>query len=84
MRIFAPDEWKVMQVMEMHGLKTAKEAKVMLKKVSRERESFVRKYMKADLNNPVLYDLMINNAEFSREEMLDVILAALRAKRICR
>jgi cytidylate kinase len=79
-RIYAPEEWRIEQIKEMHDLKTEKEARSMLKKVSRERDSFVKKYFKQDLTNPYLYDIMINNAEFKREDMVDVIITCMKQK----
>ena len=84
LRIYASEDWKVKQVMEMQKLESEKEARKMLQKVSRERESFVRKYLRADLNNPSLYDIMINNARYSREDMLEIVLTALSKKGLYR
>lgn len=80
-RIYAPFEWKVRQIMDMHSV-PEKEAQVMLKKVTRERESYVKKYFKIDINDPNLYHLMLNNAEFPREEMSEIIVCGLKKKGI--
>ena len=81
-RVYAPAEFKIKRVMEMHNLTSEKEAKTLLKKATRKREAFVRKYFKVDVNDPSIYHLMLNNADFTREEMADIILAALKISRI--
>ena len=81
-RISAPDEWKIKKVQTMHGLSSEKEARAMLKKVSKEREAFVKKYFKTDLSDPVLYDLIINNAAFEREDMVELMLTGMRRKKL--
>lgn len=82
-RIYAPFDWKVKQIMTMHSI-SEKEAQVMLKKVTKEREGYIKKYFKAEINDPNLYHLMINNAEFPHEEMSEIILCGLKKKGIYR
>ncbi len=79
-RVFAPAEWKIKQIMKLQGISSEKEAKKSLEKATRDREMFVQKYLKEDINKASTYHLMINNAMFQREEIVDVIIDIMTKK----
>lgn len=79
-RIKAPDDWKIKRIMELENCSRSN-AKNILKIHSREREGYVKKIMKADLNDISYYDLIFNNSRMSKEQMISIILELMKNKR---
>ena len=55
-------------------------AKNILKKHSKEREGYVKKFLKADLNDISHYDLIINNSRMAKEQIISIIIELLKNK----
>ncbi|MCP4725351.1 MAG: cytidylate kinase-like family protein [bacterium] len=79
-RIYADNEWKVREIRNIHDIPTDNDAKNMLTKVTREREGFVKKYLKTEIHDPSLYDIMLSNSIFNHKDMIELITAALKLK----
>jgi len=81
-RIYAPHEWKINQIMKMHDAASKKEAKALLESATQEREAFVQKIFKIPVNETTLYHVMLNHSFLSRDEMVDIIIEALKQKKL--
>lgn len=80
-RIYAPDDWKISKIMKIYDITSEKKAKAMLKKETRERETFVRKFFMVGVDDSHHYDLMFSDAYFSRDDMIDIVIETLRRKK---
>lgn len=78
-RIQAPEDWKIERIMEWENCGKA-DAKNILKKHSKEREGYVKKFLKADLNDISHYDLIINNSRMAKEQIISIIIELLKNK----
>jgi hypothetical protein len=77
--VVAPLELRVKRVMERQKLSEAAARKEIARFDSSHRE-FIKRYFKADLEDPIHYDLVINSAYFSFEAAADIIVNALPLK----
>jgi cytidylate kinase len=81
-RLFAPTDFRIKKVEETRKVSSWEEAKSLVKKMDKERESFVKRFaMKSvsDLNN---FDMIINVEKNTIEEVTDIIISALKAKKL--
>ncbi len=76
-RIIAPFERRVERWMERENL-LRDEAEKITKERDHKHAHFVRTYFKEDINNPVLYDLVINTDKLSPENAADLIVKAVK------
>jgi len=78
-RIIAPFEMRVENVAQELGLPN-KEAEKLTMKTDSDRESFIRKYFNAEIDNPKNYDLTINNENISIDASVETIKTALKLR----
>lgn len=76
-RLTAPTEWRIRNVMDVFKL-AYQDAKDHLVKMDEERESFIRKYLNADITDPDNYHMILNNAILQSSEMAAAITSALK------
>jgi len=55
------------------------EAKEYIQKIDLERKDFIKKYFKADIDNPENNDLVINLEKLSIETAIEIVKAALKS-----
>ncbi len=72
-RIIAPEDYRVAQIVEQQGLSAAK-ARHHMVKVDRGRREFVRRFFDRDIDDPHLYDLVLNVARFGPDDAADKIV----------
>ncbi|HYD35813.1 MAG TPA: cytidylate kinase-like family protein [Vitreimonas sp.] len=77
--ITAPYDRRVKRAMDFEGLNEA-QAKEVIAKVEKERRSFVKQYLRKDIDKCNSYDLTINTQYFQVNEARDVILEAFYRK----
>ena len=78
-RVVCPLEARVRGYAAHEGL-TEKEARKHIKAQDADRADFVHHHFKRDVGNPSDYDLLINAATYSLEQMADIVLRAYEAK----
>ena len=78
-RLTAPLDWRVERMAGILGLKK-KEAEKIIKEKSNERNRFVKEYVKFDLEDPLNYDLVINNSRYSTDEAAKVVVSAMKIR----
>ncbi len=79
-RFVAPLSYRIKRIMEVGSFKDKLEAEKFVEKKDRERHDFLNQYIKFDAENPASYDLTINVARFTDQEMIDAIIGALKSK----
>jgi cytidylate kinase len=77
-RILAPLEFRVEQVLLQRGL-SAKEARKVVEQSDREREAFVKEHFHHKASDPHQYDLVINVEKLDQEDAADLIVDAARS-----
>ena len=79
LRFIAPYEVRVDNLMKYREM-TRKDAEALIAKSDDQRGQFVRKLFKADIDDPVHYDLVVNSAYVDVEDLLGVVRSAVLAK----
>lgn len=80
-RIVAPLPWRVQQVASFHEF-SEEEAARRIRLFDAEREAFFRKYFDEDIDNPNLYDMVLNQGRFSMDLIVDLVVQAMQARGI--
>jgi len=78
-RLQAREEWKVNRIMGIEKC-NKNTARKIVRERSKERESYVLKYLKVDVNDISYYDLTVNNERNSKEEIVKLILELMKLK----
>ncbi len=78
-RIVAPLSWRADQVASFHQL-SQEEAIRRIRLYDAEREAFFRKYFNEDIENPELYDMVLNQGTLSMDLIVDLVAGAMEAK----
>lgn len=76
-RVYAPMDYRVEQVAAAEGLSSA-EARERIQQIDKGRRLFVQRYFHQAIDDPHVYDLLINVARLGREGAVEQILVALR------
>ncbi|MBM3300659.1 MAG: cytidylate kinase family protein, partial [Deltaproteobacteria bacterium] len=76
-RIVAPDVVRVERVRERYGV-SSDEAAEMIEKFERQRKSLLQSMFKHDINDWVLYDLVMNTTHYDSDGGSDIVVEALR------
>lgn len=80
-RIVAPLSWRVRQVASFYRL-SEEEAVRRIRLFDAEREAFFRRYFDESIENPDLYDLVLNQGTLSMDLIVDLVARAMQAKGI--
>ncbi|HID21339.1 MAG TPA: cytidylate kinase-like family protein, partial [Planctomycetaceae bacterium] len=76
-KLVASERYRVEQFMRAAGAKR-EEATRKVRKIERSRRTFVRRYFGIDIDDPNLYDLMVNVERLGPDQAADLIVAAFR------
>jgi cytidylate kinase len=76
LRIIAPVEFRVQALMDGHGMDEAS-AEAYIEDVDEARRGWVKAVYGEEVNDPALYDMVINFGSFSVDEACDVVAAAV-------
>lgn len=79
LRLTAPLEWRVKQVMATYDV-SEKDALERIRLMDKERKSYFRTHFQADLDDPAFFDLVLNQARFPMDGLLDVTVKAMEAR----
>jgi cytidylate kinase len=71
-RVVAPRKWRVAQA-QMRGGLSAEEAERLVDRVDSERKTFVMNYFGADLDDPALFDLVLNSERLGTDSCAELI-----------
>ena len=74
-RIIAPEPYRIEQMRARHGLDFF-EARKMVRRLDAERRHFVKQTFGQDINNPYLYDLIINIERCGLDGTVELVVAA--------
>jgi cytidylate kinase len=74
-RLVAPEEFRVRQIMERENV-DAEKAKRVMSDTDRGRREFAMRFFQNDIADPRLYDLVINTERFGLEAAAEMVLAA--------
>jgi cytidylate kinase len=74
-RIVAPHQACVDAFAKRSGL-SIEEARASVKRLEKERKEFIERHFKAEVDDPARHDIVINRAQFSLEQAVEMILAA--------
>ena len=75
-RLIAPIGYRVQRMRELKGL-SCSDARAEVERLDRGRREFVQRYFHHDIDDPQLYDLVINVARMGPERTLETVLAAM-------
>lgn len=76
-RILAPLEFRAEQIMLQQGI-TYAEAKELVQRVDRERQSFKRRYFHHNSADPHEYDFVVNVEELGQQDAAELVVSAVR------
>jgi len=78
-RIIAPMEYKIERMINLTGQKRP-EVEKLIKNNTKERDGFIKEYVKFDPVEPGNYDLIINNARYTSKEAAQMIISTMKIK----
>lgn len=78
-RFIAPKAKRIENLVKYKNMDPSK-AEAMIDKSDTERSRFIRQLYKADIDNPIHYDLVINSSLIDVEDLLEVAMASIRGK----
>lgn len=81
-RIIAPLEFRIKHFTEDKGLSRAEAEQYVIKKES-DRKAFVRKYFNDDVDDPKLYDIIVNTGSMTLDGAAATIITAFKKKMEC-
>lgn len=71
-RVIAPEPYRVRRIAEERGI-SEKEARQRMRQTDLDRAEFVRRYFRRDIDDPHLYDLVVNVEHLSHDRIADEI-----------
>lgn len=77
-RLVAPRGWRVYKIASSHNVRPD-EASEMVTRFEKEREQFLRTFFVQDPAHPFSHDLVIDNARFNLDQIVEIIFCALAA-----
>ncbi len=78
-RLVAPTEWKIEQLKIKYGV-SRKDAETCILDKNKQREGFLKEFVKFELSDPHNYDMVVNCAHHSTEETAKLIIEGIRIK----
>lgn len=78
-RIIAPMEYKIKNVMQIKGVDKKEAEKLVIDNTAR-RVNYIREYVNFDILDPHNYHLILNAAKFSNDEMARIVIQGLKIK----
>ncbi|WP_234569367.1 AAA family ATPase [Rhodohalobacter sp. 614A] len=79
LRIVSPVERRAADYASREGI-SKEDALAIIRKTDEERAEFVRYHFKSDVSNASNYDLLINSATFSLQDMMSIVIEAYEQK----
>ena len=80
-RIIGSMEFKVNNIAQANNI-SKKEAEKLIKEKSLQRDSFIKEYIKFNVDDPQNYDLINNNSTHTTQEAAQLIIEALQIKKL--
>jgi len=78
-RIIAPMEYKIERMVHLTGQKRP-DVEKLIKTKTKERDGFIKEYVKFEPADPDNYDLIINNDRYTSKEAAQLIISAIKLK----
>jgi cytidylate kinase len=79
LRLVAPFSWRAEQTATAHNLSN-KEAEQRVRLLDSEREEHFEKLYGRSIADPDLYDLILNEARFAPDQLIDLVIQAMKAR----
>jgi len=79
LRLIAPGSWRVEQTAAAHNL-SQEEAGQRVRLLDAEREEHFEKLYGRSISDPDLYDLILNESRFSPDQLIDIVVQAMKAR----
>jgi cytidylate kinase len=80
LRFVAPASYRIHKIMEKAGIRDRLEAEKLVERKDKERHDFLTQYLKFEAFNPASYDLTINVAKTSKEEVAQIVITLLKGR----
>jgi cytidylate kinase len=75
-RMIAPAKWKINRLNQLYGM-PVKEAEQAIVKKDKERDSYIREFLKFDNADPINYHMVLNMGDMTSEEASKIIAEAM-------
>lgn len=82
LRFVAPLQYRIQKVMEIHKMKDRLTAEKLIEEKDKQRHEFMTQYIKFDAYDPASYDLTFNIAQFTPDQIAQIVIAALKARKL--
>lgn len=82
LRFVAPLQYRIQKVMEIHKIKDRLTAEKLIEEKDKQRHEFMTQYIKFDAYDPASYDLTCNIAQFTPDQIAQIVIAALKARKL--
>ncbi len=80
-RIVAPFGWRVEQIMQQKNI-SKEESEQLVRKMEKERDTFIKDYFFTDVWDPHYYHLVINSAGFKLNDAAELIISAMKKNKL--
>lgn len=82
LRFIAPLQYRIQKVMEIQKIKDRLTAEKLIEEKDKQRHQFMTQYIKFDAYDPASYDLTFNIAQFTPDQIAQIVIAALKARKL--
>jgi cytidylate kinase len=80
LRFVAPLPYRIQKIQELMNIRDRLEAERLVEKKDRERHEFLTQYLKFDAAHPASYDLTVNIARVSPQDIAQMVICIMRSK----
>ena len=81
LRLIAPFEWRVEQIVATHKISQA-DAEQRIRLIAPDREELFKKFYGRNVSDPDLYDITLNQANFKPHLLIELIVEAMRKREL--
>jgi len=82
LRLVAPLQYRIQKVMEIQKIKDRLTAEKLIEEKDKQRHEFMTQYIKFNAYDPSSYDLTINIAQFTPQQIAKIVVATLKARKL--
>ncbi|HOF14990.1 MAG TPA: cytidylate kinase-like family protein [Spirochaetota bacterium] len=82
LRFVAPLQYRIQKVMENQKIKDRLAAEKLIEEKDKQRHEFMTQYIKFNAYDPASYDITINVAQFTKEQVAQISIAGLKVRKL--
>lgn len=82
LRFVAPLQYRIQKVMEYQKIKDRLAAEKLIEEKDKQRHEFMTQYIKFNAYDPASYDITINVAQFTKEQVAQIGIAGLKVRKL--